>query len=210
MGGFVMLLAFAALLSGRLAGDFLPHFDDGRIIVKVKMPTGASVRENDNVCRRIEALISNDPIVQSRFALVGGKVMRMITSEISNEGEVDIQLVPKRERKIRTDKYIDGLRKKNGRLQPPGGKIMVKQTPIKGIPGIQAADLIVKVRGPDMKSLNDLAGKIVRIMNDLKNIQNVNISMDLTRPEYRVKVDRIRAAELGVSVGDIASARPLS
>jgi HAE1 family hydrophobic/amphiphilic exporter-1 len=203
---FALLLAVAVMLSGKLAGDFLPLIDDGRIIVKIKMPTGATVRETDSVCRRVEALIGNDPLVQSTFALVGGKVMRMITYEISNEGEVDIQLVPKRKRKISTDKYIAGLRNKIGPLQPPGGKIMVKQMPIKGIPGIQAADIIVKVRGHDMNILNDLAGKTVQTMNGVNGIQNVIISMDLTRPEYRVKVDRIKAAELGVSVSEVASA----
>jgi HAE1 family hydrophobic/amphiphilic exporter-1 len=203
---FALFLVVAFMLLGRLAGDFLPHIDDGRVIVKIKMPTGASVQETDGVLRRVEALLGNDPLIQSMFTLAGGKVMRMITYEISNEGEVDIQLVPKRKRKLSTAEYITGLRKKISSIQPPGGKIMVKQMPIKGIPGIQAADIIVKVRGYDMKILNDLAGRTIQTITGQNDIRNVIISMDLTKPEYQVKIDRTKASELGVSVGEVASA----
>jgi multidrug efflux pump subunit AcrB len=41
-------------------------------------------------------------------------------------------------------------------------------------------------------------------MNELDHFTNIYISMDLSRPEYRVIVDRAKAADAGVSVEDIA------
>lgn len=202
---FFLLLLMGIVLLGKVGGDFLPLIDDGRIIVKVKMPTGASMQETDRVLRTIEKQIADDPVIQSTFTLAGGKIQRMITYEIANEGEVDVQLIPKAKRKISTDAYITKLRKTISKLQPPGGKIMVKQMPIKGIPGMQAADIIVQIRGQDMDILSGLANKAVSTLSEIDSIQNVIVSMDLSKPEYQVKIDRTKAAELGVSVAEVAS-----
>jgi hydrophobe/amphiphile efflux-1 (HAE1) family protein len=202
---FLLAVAGAVALSGRLGGEFLPLIDDGRIMVKVKMPTGASVNETDRALRKIEAQIEGDPLIQSAFTLAGGYVKGLTTYAVANEGEVDIQLLPKAARDITTQAYVTRLRKVMGRLQPPGGKAMVKQMPIKGIHGMQASDIVVQIRGQEMETLADLAGRTARTIGSLGRFQNVFVSMDLTKPEFQVQVDRIKAAELGVSVADVAT-----
>ncbi len=202
---FLLVVAGAVILSGRLGGEFLPLIDDGRIMVKVKMPTGASVSETDQVLQRIEKQIMGDPLIQSAFTLAGGYVKGLITHEVANEGEVDIQLVPKAARNISTEEYVAHLRKIISNLQPPGGKAMVKQMPIKGIPGMRASDIIVQVRGQDMETLADLSSRTARTISGLDRFQNVLVSMDLSKPEFQVKVDRGKATELGVSVSDVAT-----
>jgi multidrug efflux pump subunit AcrB len=202
---FLLVVAGAVMLSGRLGGEFLPLIDDGRIMVKVKMPTGASVSETDRVLRKIEEQIKGDPLIQSAFTLAGGYVKGLTTYEVANEGEVDIQLISKAARDISTGEYVARLRKVVGKIQPPGGKVMVKQMPIKGIHGMQASDIVVQVRGQDMETLADLSSRTARTINGLDHFQNVFVSMDLSKPEYQVRVDRIKAAELGVSVADVAS-----
>ncbi len=42
-------------------------------------------------------------------------------------------------------------------------------------------------------------------MNKLAHFTNVYVSMDMTKPEYQIWVDRERAAELGVSMTDVAT-----
>jgi multidrug efflux pump subunit AcrB len=82
---------------------------------------------------------------------------------------------------------------------------MVKQMPIKGIHGMQASDMVVQVRGQDMGILADLASRTAKTVSSLDQFQNDFVSMDLTKPEFQVQVDRVKAAELGISVADIAS-----
>ena len=202
---FLLMVVGAVALSGRLGGEFLPLIDDGRIMVKVKMPTGASVVETDRVLRKIDEQIQGDSLVQSAFTLAGGYVKGLTTYEVANEGEVDIQLVPKAMRDISTEDYVARLRKVVGKLQPPGGKAMVKQMPIKGIHGMQASDIVVQVRGQEMETLAELASRSAKTISSLDQFQNVFVSMDLTKPEFQVRVDRVKAAELGVSVSDIAT-----
>ncbi|OHB74835.1 MAG: acriflavin resistance protein [Planctomycetes bacterium RBG_16_55_9] len=205
MAIFLLTLFGAFRLLGRLGGEFLPLIDDGRVMVKVKMPTGASVHQTDQALRRIEKQITGDPLIQSTFALAGGQVKGLTTYEIANEGEVDIQLVPKASRNISTEEYVTDLRKLVSKLRPPGGQAMVRQMPIKGIHGMQASDIIVQIRGQDMDTLAALASRTTQTIADVDHFQNVLLSMDLSKPEYQVKIDRVKAAELGVSVSDVAT-----
>ena len=52
----VVLLLFAGSVAviPRVGSEFLPKLDDGRVMVKVKMPTGVSVVETDRALRKIE------------------------------------------------------------------------------------------------------------------------------------------------------------
>ncbi len=90
--------------------EFLPKMDDGRVMIKVRLPTGASVYETDKALARIEKLLVDDPLIESYFTLVGGKVWGLYTYLIANEGEIDIQLVPRSQRKLSTQQYIEKLR----------------------------------------------------------------------------------------------------
>ncbi|MBA2882187.1 hydrophobe/amphiphile efflux-1 (HAE1) family protein [Desulfosalsimonas propionicica] len=204
IGVFLIILAAAFFLTGRLGGEFLPLIDDGRIMVKVKMPTGASVHETNRVLGRIEKQVTDDPRVESTFALAGGQVKGLTTFEVANEGQVDIQLVARAQRNISTRDYVAFLRKSLAGIQPPGGQIMARQMPIKGIKGLRAADVIVQVRGRDMEILEDLAGRTVAAVRGTDQFENVSISMDRTKPEYQARVDRTKASELGISVADVA------
>ncbi|MFW5690588.1 MAG: efflux RND transporter permease subunit [Planctomycetota bacterium] len=201
---FGALLGLAIWLTGSVGGEFFPAVDDGRIMVKVRMPTGTSVHETDAVLRQIEERIADDPLIESTFVLAGGQVRGLTTYEVANEGEVDIQLIPKANRDISTTEYVARLRPIVGKVPAPGGKVMARQMPIKGIKGLRAADVLVEVRGQDMDVLDDLARRTAQTMEGLGQFRNVSVSMDITKPEYQVRVDRTKAAELGVSVGDIS------
>ncbi|NBB94759.1 MAG: hypothetical protein GVY16_03365 [Planctomycetes bacterium] len=137
-------------------------------------------------------------------AIAEGQVRGLTTYEVANEGEVDIQLIPKASRDISTTEYVARLRPIVGKVPAPGGKVMARQMPIKGIKGLRAADVLVEVRGQDMDVLDDLARRTAQTMEGLGQFRNVSVSMDIAKPEYQVRVDRTKAAELGVSVGEIS------
>jgi len=202
---FIMALIIAVALAPRLGSEFLPQMDDGRIMIKAKLPTGASLNETDSVLRQIEAQLINDPIIESYFTLSGGKVLGLYTYEIANEGEVDIQLVPRHSRKISTKDYIKTLRPKAVAVSVPGGKVIVTQAKVKGMRKIGEADIEIKIKGQNLGTLFSIANDYARLMSGLKQFANVYVTMDMNKPEYQIRVDRTRAAEMGVSVSDVAN-----
>jgi multidrug efflux pump subunit AcrB len=205
LGVFAAILIAGGVLFSFLGSEFLPAMDDGRILVKVKLPTGASVAETDGILSDIEGKIAKDPLIESYFTLAGAKVVGLYAFEIANEGEINIQLVPRHKRKLGTGDYIKKLRGVLSKVSVPGGNLIVAQMKMKGMRKIGEADIEVKIKGEDIKILFDLARKTSETMNTLKHFRNVYVSMDLTKPEYQIRIDRARAASLGVTVADIAS-----
>lgn len=202
---FIALFIITVYLVPYLGSEFLPRIDDGRIMVKVKLPTGASIDQTNKLLGMIEKKLQNEKPIENMFTLSGGKIWGLYTYEIANEGQIDIQLVSKNNRKISTQQYIKYLQPIIGKIKFPGAKIMVMQMKIKGIRKIGDADIEMKIQGRDMKILNTLALKISDIMKKKKHFKNVYVSMDITKPEYKIKIDRPRAAELGVSTLDVSN-----
>ena len=201
----IFVILMVALALPNVGSEFLPRMDDGRVLIKTRLPTGASVQETDKVLRSIEEIISNEPMVESYFTLVGGKVWGVYTYLIANEGQIDIQLVPHHQRKISTLEYIKRLRPKISKIGVPGGMAMVMPMPLKGIRKLGEADIEVKIKGQDLGKLFELAQATSSAMNRLAHFTNVYVSMDLTKPEYQIRVDRQLASEKGVSISDIAN-----
>jgi HAE1 family hydrophobic/amphiphilic exporter-1 len=202
---FLGLAVLAALLVPVLGSEFLPEIDDGRIMLKVKLPTGTSVEQTDRLLARIEKKIGGDPLIESAFTLVGGKVWGLYTFEVANEGEIDLQLVPHDARSMTTAAYMRKLKKALSKISPPGGKVMVRKMRIKGIRKMGESDLEIQLRGTDLARLYALAGRVVRVAQQRPNLANVHLGMDLTKPELLVRIDRARAHELGISVLDVAT-----
>jgi len=201
---FVVIALAGGFAMSRLGSEFLPQMDDGRIMVKVKLPTGAALAETDRVLQEVEARLGDDKRIASLFSIAGGRPVGTVTFEAANEGEVNVQLVPRAERSISTAAYIAELRPVIGKIPVPGGKLSVSQMKVKGMRKLGDADIEVKIKGADIQQLFGIARQTAQTMNGLQHFTNVYVAMDLSKPEYQVRIDRARAAELGVSVTEVA------
>ena len=201
---FVGVLFAGIALVPRIGSEFLPKMDDGRIMIKVKLPSGTSVARTDSTLRSIEKVIAGDTLIESAFALAGGQPRGLMTYEVAHEGQVDIQLINRKNRKITTEKYIETLRPKIARLAIPGARIMAMQKSVRGIHGMGKSDIEVKIRGADYRNLFSIAQNAADIMRNQTDLVNVMVTSDMQKPEYRVIVDRERASLTGIPVAHIA------
>ncbi len=201
---FIIALAAAYALLGSLGGEFLPLIDDGRIMIKTRMATGSSLKKTDAVLRRIEKKIAEEPLIQSIFTLAGGRLQGLTILEIAAEGEINLQLIPLNERNVSTSEYVLRLRRIIGNIRVPGGKIMVRQMPIRGIPGMRQSDIILYVRGQKTDVLSGIAEQAAQTLSDLDSFQNVIVSMDISKPEFQVRMDRAKATDRGLSASEAA------
>ncbi len=202
----VVVLFFAGLHWARQTGsEFLPQPDDGRVMVKLKMPAGTSVAETDRILGLVEQQVQGLPEIESVFTMAGGRVWGLATYEIAQEGEVDIQLVPKAERKNSTAEFVDKITPLIKKVVAPGAKLPVMQMKVKGIRQIGLQTVEVKVQGAEIQPLFAFAQEAARALSEAPDLVNVNISMDMTKPEYRIHVDRARASALGIPVNQVAA-----
>lgn len=201
---FCLLLGGAILLAGRLGGEFIPPVDDGRLVVRVNLPTGTALGETDRLLRRVEAMLAEDPLVVSAFSVAGGRVRGYDILEVAHEGQVYVQLAARNRRDISTGDYARRLSRALEAVSAPGGRVVARPMHTRGIRGLRDADVVVEVRGPEMDELARLAGRTAALMREAGFFESVSVGLDLSRPEYRVRLDRTRAAALGLSALDVA------
>ncbi len=189
--------------------EFLPRADDGMVTVKVKMPIGTAMQQTFQVVKNIEQEALKILDVKTAFSLAGGKIWGLVTSEVAHEGEVNIQLVPGNKRRVTTDdfveKYGDRLRKA---AKYPGAKVKVFHTKMKGIRQIGEFDVEVEIRAPKTIAVKDMAvtaQSIIDKIKDIPGLTNIDISLDVAKPEYHIIVNRDRVSDLGVTVNQIAT-----
>ncbi len=202
---FLALAGFGAWLLPRVGSEFLPKVDDGRVMVKLKMPAGTAVGETDRILASVEKQIEGLPEVEKVFVMAGGRVMGLITFETANEGEVDIYLVPKSRRKISTQEFVARIGPLIRKAMAPGAQFPVMSMPLKGVHRMGQQDVEIKVQGADIGPIYGFAQQAAARLNETPGLSGVNISMDMSKPEYRVYVDRARASAMGIPVGNIAA-----
>lgn len=85
-----------------------------------------------------------------------------------------------------------------------GGKITVLQMKVKGMRKLGDADIEVKFKGTDVATLFNKARQTAQTLAALKHFANVHVAMGLSKPGCQVKIDRVRVAEMGVALPDVA------
>lgn len=197
------IFAWAMIMVRHLGSEFIPQPDDGMVTVKIKLPTGTSAQENEKVVKSIEKVALALPDVQTVSALAGGRIWGLVTYEIPHEGEVNILLRPKLERKVSTDQFVSIFSDSLSRAAKyPGAKVKVFHTKMKGIRTVGDFDVEIEVYGSKNLDINDLfatAGKMQAAVKDVKGLVNLDVSMDVNKPQYTLKLDKNRLAEFDLS-----------
>jgi len=209
MGIVLVLFGVGVFFLLSLGTEFLPRADDGLITVKLKMPTGASVEQTDRVVTQIAEIVQSQPYIDRYSTLSGAKVIGLVTYELANEGEVDIQLVRPAKRPLTTDEYVNKLGPViQQQVKAPGAKIKVFHTKLKGLRSIGEFDIEVELLAPrtePMERLYETVSAVAGRLRQIPALTNIDVSIDITKPEYQVMVDRRRAMDLGLSVNQIAT-----
>ncbi len=79
----VLVTGLAGLLGGRLPGGFLPEEDQGYMYAGVQLPDASSLQRTSEVCRQIEAIMSNTPGIEYVTTVVGMNMLSGVTNTYS-------------------------------------------------------------------------------------------------------------------------------
>jgi len=200
----VGLLVAGARTWVALEGEFLPQIDDGRVAIRIRANPGTSAAELNEATLEVEKMLAAEPRVVSYFTVAGGMARGPFMVESSHDAEITLQLRSGGGR-IGTMAWVNGFRKKMARFRWPGVRAMVNQQRIRGIRNLGSTDMELKVRGDDLEALRRVSAQMVERLSHHPDFTNVQLSLDFTKPEYQVHLDREKCADLGLSVAQIAA-----
>ncbi|QKQ28102.1 efflux RND transporter permease subunit [Candidatus Reidiella endopervernicosa] len=190
---------------------FLPRLDDGNVNIHITGDSGITMTEMDQQVATIEALLNEQPEVVSIFSTVGGFIFGRSQYESSNRGSLVVQLTPRSQRDSNTDSWVAKMRKLVAKQQLPGIKVRIRT---RGVRGIRISsgddDISMRLQGPDLDRLDELAYQIVDQLQGVEGISNLSHSSEELRQELAVTIDRDRAATLGLSAKEISDAIQLA
>ncbi len=221
---FIMLIAVFMLFgmsvgSGRTKIEFFPDNTPNEIYAYIEYPQGTSIEKTDALTKEIEErvyAVTRRPkymdgdfnyLVESAVSQVGEGAGNPQTdggssAEMPHRGKVTVSM---REFKYRDGRDTEELRKE---IQEeltgvyPGVAISVEKDyngPPAGYP------INIELEGKDYTELINTAEDIRNFINtkNISGIEELKIDVNKSKPSMQVVVDREKAGELGVSVGQV-------
>ena len=105
------------------------------------------------------------------------------------------------------EQWVDAYSRAVAAEELAGVKVLARAAGIRGVRVSRAdEDVSVRVQGPDLAVLATLGDALVKRLRGRPGLRNVQHSAEEQRQEFAVRVDRTRAAELGVDVTQIGRA----
>ena len=202
-------LAIAALLTGsfflinRIGVEFMPKADENEVRVNAEMAVGTRLEVVDETTKRIERIVrENVPEAMTIYSRVGSSGWMGSGGHI---GEVRVSLVPVAERTRSSARVASALRPLLARV--PGAVIRVREGQGLWVFRMMAGgedEAEVKVRGHDFETAGRLAARVKEAMESVQGITDVQVSREEGQPEEIVRIDRAKAAAMGLTVSAIA------
>jgi CzcA family heavy metal efflux pump len=200
----VLIFASSLLIYTRLGSEFIPSIDDGRLSVRIRMPIGTDTDRTRAVADRVEALVREMPGVESVYVMAGGVLRSTSVSAISNEARIEVQLKEKSRRPVPTAGVIVRLRERIKKEKIADARIQVIKSSLRGLRTGSNTDIDVRVHGPDLMTLYTSAERIRTRLETLPGVANLELSMDISRPEVHVRVNRARLSDFGLTMQEVA------
>jgi HAE1 family hydrophobic/amphiphilic exporter-1 len=202
----VLLLFVTSFMALPLVGvDLMPATDESEVRVNVEMEVGTKLDRLDETVKKIEDIVTREVpeavYMLSNIAQSGG-----FQTVGANTAQIRVALVPIAERTRSSVQVSNDLRGKLTDL--PGTTIRVREG--QGMflmrMGTNTDQAIgIEIRGYDLDIGQTLAKQIYDAVEDVPGITERQISRDAGMPEYRVRIDRNKAAELGLSATQIGN-----
>ncbi|MFN0062346.1 MAG: efflux RND transporter permease subunit [Myxococcaceae bacterium] len=182
---------------------FLPVDDRAQFEVLVRLPEGRSLAATELVGQRIARMIREYPVVTATLLTVGDD-----PSRTPNKARIYVKMIPPDERDITQNEFKDVVRQK---ILPTLAKdLRVNIADVDEFGGGQPTQRIqVLLAGPDLDVLAKANDRILERIRKIPGAVDLDSTTVSGKPELAVRVDRERAADLGVQVLDVAQALQL-
>lgn len=195
--------AIALVPTGFVGATFIPQSDRGEFLVQLETAPQTSLAVTDQLTQEAERIILKHGEVIDVFTNVGTQSGQGGASGSANANlsEINVKLVPAKERSISSEKFATLLRDEISAV--PGLKVTVTQT---NITGSASTPIQIVVKGVEMDSLWKAAQLVKRVTEATPGSDYVQYSTKSPKPEVKVRLDQDRMGQLGFSSLDIGVA----
>ncbi|HUT71952.1 MAG TPA: efflux RND transporter permease subunit [Desulfatiglandales bacterium] len=202
-GALSLLLGSVALIP--LVGvEFMPATDEGEVRIDGEMDVGTRLDLVDRAFKTIEAAVKQEvPEAKSTVTFLGGSSWR---GTGSHTGNISVTLKPQSERLRSSEEIAAALRRKLRDI--PGMTIRTRAGQglfVLRIGTSSGERVQVEIRGHDLETADVLARRVEEIVDQVEGVTDTRVSRELGSPEELTIVDRQKAADMKLTVSQIAN-----
>jgi multidrug efflux pump subunit AcrB len=208
---FIIVFGLAGLAFYGIGKDLMPKVNTGQFQLRIKEPGGTRLEITETRLHQVLSIIDTitDGHVAISSAFAGPVPTNFGVSNLyvfnsgTHEGILQVNLDEKY--KVNIDDLKEGIRKRIIKDLP---EMKISFEPIDLTEKIMsqgaATPIEVRVAGRDMKQIGDYAGRLVNEMQKIDWLRDVQIAQPLKVPVININVDRFKAAQMGMSLADVA------
>ncbi len=197
----VGILAFASLglmqVAAKLTGnEFVNAEDRGQYVLEIELPAGTSLDETARLTKPAEDELLKNPNFRAVYAQIG----------VNNEVNKSLWRVVTKSKLDRKESIFE--LKETGRViaaKIPKAHIIVADPPFVEGAATEAA-IMIAIRGVEYADIEPASRQLAKILMNTPGVQDVQMKYSPGKPELQLEIDRAKAADRGLSVGQVAMA----
>jgi HAE1 family hydrophobic/amphiphilic exporter-1 len=189
-------LFFMGYVMGLTGQEFVNAEDRGQFVVEAELPAGTSLEETARVAENVEKEMLSHPEIRVVFATLGanGQVNKVNWRVVTST---------KLERTESLTELKEVARQAAQKLV--GARISVTDPAfVEG--AATEAPIMINVRGEKYAEIERVTHGIEKILRATPGVGDIQVRHSPGRPELSVSIDRLRAADRGLSAAEIAMA----
>ncbi|RAI97445.1 multidrug efflux pump subunit AcrB [Chitinophaga skermanii] len=207
--GIAAVIVLCVSLIGR---DILPKINNGQFQLRLRAPVGTRLeRSEEMLLTTLDVLKKQvgEKNIAISSSFIGTHPSTYSTNPIylfmatSNEAVLQVNLAE--DYKVNMDDFKEKLRNRLKQVMP---EVKVSFEPIDLTDKVMSqgapTPIEVAIMGKNLADSKPFAEKVMNEMKKIPYLRDVQISQPINYPAIRVNIDRVRAAQLGVSVTEIA------
>jgi HAE1 family hydrophobic/amphiphilic exporter-1 len=191
----VATMAFAAgvVAFGFLESEFLGSDDQAEFQIRFKTAPDASFAETRNRTEAVLRELESMPEIQHTYASIGAGETGTV-----RDARIFVKLVEKGRRAKHTRVLVSEARRRVAHIAGILSSVEMQSDEFAEKP------VMVSIRGEEIPLLKEYAAQLKDAVYRIPGVVDLELTLELDLPEYRLVVDRERAADVGLSTPAIA------
>jgi len=196
----IAFFAFSAfIVATKIKTEFEPKADRSEFFISIEAPLGTALHKTSQVMKEMEQSISLIPEVQLVFASIGGGQAGQVY-----KGEIYVKLIGMYEREKDQFELMAETRlilKKIAEKE----NFIISITDEANYAGMGGKPLQYSIKGSEYEEISKYTNMLIEELSKVKGITDIDQTYKPFKPELNIKINREKAAQLGVPIISIAS-----
>ncbi|MCI8483154.1 MAG: MMPL family transporter [Lachnospiraceae bacterium] len=192
------LLVISAKASASKGTAFMPDMESTQMSVTITPPEDGEFKEACELADEVTEKIQTLEDVEAIGAMAGGSGVAASMMG-GSENDITLYLILKEDKKLTNDEIAKQITELTKDVK---GEISVSSSNM-DMGALAGEGLSIRIKGRDLDKLQEIAKDVSGIVEKIEGTAEVSDGMEETEQEFRITVDKEKAAEYGMTVAQI-------